>query len=198
MARSYLEFPVQPVLADRVVCTWIDRRNGLHPVLPDACIDLVWDGEQLGVAGPDTRAWDVDATKTYVCIRFRPGAAPGVLGVPASELVDQDIALADIWGAASEGARRPACGGRTRGCAADHASGAGAYLADASPVDAVVGAVLRQALSANLSNAAVVQRIAARTGLSPRSLHRRCMVAFGYGPKTLDRRAIWRPRDRSS
>ena len=100
MARSYLEFPVQPVLADRVVCTWIDRRNGLHPVLPDACIDLVWDGEQLGVAGPDTRAWDVDATKTYVCIRFRPGAAPGVFGVPASELVDQDIALADIWGAA--------------------------------------------------------------------------------------------------
>jgi len=150
MARSYLEFSVQAVLADRVVCTWIDRRNGLHPVLPDACIDLVWDGEQLGAAGPDTRA------------------------------------------------RRPACGGRTRGCAADHASGAGAYLADASPVDAVVGAVLRQALSANLSNAAVVQRIAARTGLSPRSLHRRCMVAFGYGPKTLDRRAIWRPRDRSS
>ena len=33
----------------------------------------------------------------------------------------------------------------------------------------------------------VVAVLAARTGLSERQLHRRCLAAFGYGAKTLDR-----------
>ena len=37
-----------------------------------------------------------------VGVRFRPGAAPAVLGVPASELVDQSFATAELWGSAAE------------------------------------------------------------------------------------------------
>jgi len=52
---AYSERPARDALADLVVCTWIDpAAEERHPVLPDACIDLVWDGAELRVAGPDT------------------------------------------------------------------------------------------------------------------------------------------------
>src|SRR5437016_463978 len=45
---AYAERAVQPALAEHVVCTWVDHaREQRNPVLPDACIDLVWDGTQL-------------------------------------------------------------------------------------------------------------------------------------------------------
>jgi hypothetical protein len=86
-------------LARRVVCTWVDpsREDG-HPVLPDACIDLVWDGATLVVAGPDTQAWWVTSQSAFVGIRFQPGSAPGFLGVPASELLNQALPLSEFWG----------------------------------------------------------------------------------------------------
>jgi hypothetical protein len=86
-------------LARRVVCTWVDpsREDG-HAVLPDACIDLVWDGGTLVVAGPDTQAWWVTSQSAFVGIRFQPGSAPGFLGVPASELLNQALPLSEFWG----------------------------------------------------------------------------------------------------
>lgn len=194
---GYLEFAVPTALADRVVCTWIDRRTDPHAVLPDACIDLVWDGEHVGVAGPDTRAWAITAGKTYAGIRFRPGAAPGVLGLPASELLNRDVLLGDIWGAHRarelEGQLAEAeieAAPRILECAiARHLANG-----DAEAPDPLVDAVLRVVQSPpreregeGEAEVALVQHIADSTGVSPRSLHRRCTVALGYGPKTLDR-----------
>jgi hypothetical protein len=95
----YSERPTRVALADLVVGAWIDPpAEERHPVLPNACIDLVWDGAELRVAGPDTRPFTATSQATFVGIRFRPGAAPGLLGVPASDLLDQNVALRGLWG----------------------------------------------------------------------------------------------------
>ncbi|WP_373864944.1 DUF6597 domain-containing transcriptional factor, partial [Nocardia xishanensis] len=69
------------------------------PVLPDGCMDLLWRDGTLLVAGPDTTAHTAGApTATrYTGVRFFPGTAPALLGVPAHELRDRRIELADLW-----------------------------------------------------------------------------------------------------
>jgi AraC-like DNA-binding protein len=185
--RAYLECPVQPALADRVVCTWIDRRAGPRTVLPDACIDLVWDGEQLSVAGPDTRARDKHG-KTYVGIRFRPGAAPGVLRLPASELLNREVRVAELWGvqAAEELAEQLARAGVDTARRVLEAAVL-RCISDAPATDPLVESVLLEVHAGRHTDVGVVQHLAERTGFSSRSLHRRCTAALGYGPKTLDR-----------
>ncbi len=39
----------------------------------------------------------------FAGVRFRPGRAPGFLGLPASDLLDQRIDLADLWGEGAVG-----------------------------------------------------------------------------------------------
>ena len=184
MPPGYVEMPVRAALADRVVCTWVDAtRADRHPVLPDACIDLVWDGTELTVAGPDTHAWPIEADATFVGIRFRPGAAPGLLGVPASELVDRATPLLDLWGRAlaEEIADRLSVAGAAAPSLLEEV--VAARFAQASTPDPIVHALIAELRRPG----AGVQDAAERLGLSPRSLHRRATAALGYGPKTLER-----------
>jgi transcriptional regulator GlxA family with amidase domain len=158
---AYQETPVHPVLDGLAVCTWIDRPSSQprHPVLPDACIDIVWDGAGLRVAGPDTRPVAVDPQATFVGIRFRPGAAPNVLGVPASER------LAESTGQAPQVLEQ-------------------AVLARASTLQADP---LIVHLLDRLSQGEALDDLADGLGVSERTLRRRCATAVGYGPKTLER-----------
>ncbi|WP_374230798.1 DUF6597 domain-containing transcriptional factor [Streptomyces sp. UNOC14_S4] len=74
--------------------------DGAGPVvLPDGCMDLLWTGGRLLVAGPDTRAYrpGPGAQGPWAGVRFPPGTAPALLGVPAHELRDQRVDLADLW-----------------------------------------------------------------------------------------------------
>jgi hypothetical protein len=63
---------------------------GTARIRPDGCMDLIWDGERLFVAGPDTATATVtiDRPSELVAVRFDPGIAPLILGCPAHELVD--------------------------------------------------------------------------------------------------------------
>jgi AraC-like DNA-binding protein len=69
-------------------------------VLPDGCVDIIWvaDREPF-VTGPMTVAVQpaIDGTNAVVGIRFRPGVAPTLLGVNASDLLDRDLPLRDLW-----------------------------------------------------------------------------------------------------
>ncbi|WP_319945529.1 helix-turn-helix domain-containing protein [Nocardia macrotermitis] len=153
------------------------------PVLPDGCMDLLWLGGRLVVAGPDTRAYSATAAPgTRISgIRFFPGTAPALLGVPARELLDRRAELDDLW--------RPA---RVRplteflAAAADPLIGldriAGDVAAEANPADPALGAVVR-----GLGAGASVAALAASLGLGERRLHRMSLSAFGYGPKMLGR-----------
>src|SRR4051794_41593451 len=56
-AVAYREFAAPAELADLVVCTWQRTVPGSHSsasqrVVPDGCVDLVWRGGRLQVAGP--------------------------------------------------------------------------------------------------------------------------------------------------
>jgi AraC-like DNA-binding protein len=149
-------------------------------ILPDGCLDLIWTSGTLLVAGPDTRAWlsESGPGTSYLGLRFAPGTGPAVLGVPASELRDTRVELAELW--------RPAYVRRI-----------GARIAAAADPAAVLEAMTLsaagrpdprvEALVAGLRAGAGVREVAERVGLSERQLHRRCLALFGYGPKTLAR-----------
>jgi AraC-like DNA-binding protein len=185
--HDYTEWLPSAALADRLVCLWIDpARPRRQPVLPDACIDVVWDGQKLCVAGPDTRAMLVDSAATIVGVRFRPGAAPGFLGVPASALLDARLELRELWGpAADDLAAR-------LGEAAPHAAAAllERALAErrpfASAPDALFDGLLLE-LRALQDGRGTLSGLAETLGVSRRTLRRRCVHAVGYGPKTLER-----------
>lgn len=145
-------------------------------------MDLLWAEDRLLVAGPDTHAHRPEGPpRRWAGVRFRPGAAPALLGVPARELRDRRVELADLWPAAE--VRRLT--GRVNG-AADPATALEELaldLAARSPApDPLLGAVAA-ALAAGRPVAAVADEL----GLGVRQLHRRSLTAFGYGPKTLAR-----------
>ena len=184
---EYLERPVHAALAGRVVCTWVDAaRQQRHPVLPDACIDLVWDGARLFVAGPDTRAVPITSQATFVGIRFRPGAAPGFLGVAASELVDRSVRLGELWGRSADELAGQLAGQDPAAVAARLELGLLRRQASARAPDRLVEQMVHE-LGRLEPRAEPVGALVAALGVSERTLRRRCTLALGYGPKTLDR-----------
>ncbi|MFE6049596.1 helix-turn-helix domain-containing protein [Kitasatospora sp. NPDC056446] len=159
------------------------RPGGGGPVLPDGCMDLLWTAGRLLVAGPDTRAFrpGPGLGGPWAGVRLRPGFAPALLGVPADELRDRRVDLADL---------RPGAEVRRLTERIDAAPDRAAALEDlalhlaaaARPEDPQVRAVVA-ALTAGRSVAETAEAV----GLGARQLHRRSLAAFGYGPKTLAR-----------
>ncbi|MFG2333350.1 helix-turn-helix domain-containing protein [Streptomyces sp. NPDC048604] len=157
------------------------RAADMRPVLPDGCMDLLWSEGRLLVAGPDTRPHLPVGSAPWAGLRFAPGDAPGLLGVPAHELLDLRVELADLWGAAR--ARR--LGGRI--AAAPSPAAAQEELALSRAAHAPAPDPVLRAVVAALRAGRPVAETADAVGLGARQLHRRSLVAFGYGPKTLAR-----------
>ncbi|WP_240805320.1 helix-turn-helix domain-containing protein [Streptomyces sp. A1547] len=164
------------------------RRAGAPggPVLPDGCMDLLWVDGRLLVAGPDTGPHPVGevgggAYGPVSGLRFAPGTAPALLGVPAHELRDRRVELTDLWPG-------PEVRGLAERTSAYEDPGAGLERlarsrADrSSPPDPLAARV-----AAGLRAGASVAAVAAAVGLGARQLHRRSLDAFGYGPRTLGR-----------
>ncbi|MCX5051886.1 MULTISPECIES: helix-turn-helix domain-containing protein [unclassified Streptomyces] len=169
-------------LTGAVVWTNTPSEAGVGRVLPDGCMDLLWHDGRLLVAGPDTRAYVAEgAPGVWAGVRFYPGTAPHLLGVPAHELRDRRVALAEL---------RPAAEVRRFtarvNAAAEPASGleelALRLAANTAPPDPR----LRHLVTA-LDEGRPVAATADELGLGARQLHRRALTAFGYGPKTLAR-----------
>ncbi|WP_128380623.1 helix-turn-helix domain-containing protein [Streptomyces cavernae] len=152
------------------------------PVLPDGCMDLMWSEGTLLVAGPDTHAhFPQGEPTTHVGVRFYPGTAPALLGVPAHELRDRRVGLGDLW---------PAAEVRRLTARVNAAADRGAAL-EALALDRATGAPgpdpLLAAVVAALRAGRAVGATADELGFGARQLHRRSLNAFGYGPKTLAR-----------
>ncbi|MDV9173696.1 DUF6597 domain-containing transcriptional factor [Streptomyces sp. W16] len=154
----------------------------VRPVLPDGCMDLLWNEGRLLVAGPDTRAYVPQAEPAHWAgFRFYPGTAPTFLGVPAHELRDRRVDLTDLW---------PAATVRSLSARIDTAPDPATALEDAAldraartpPPDPLL-----RHLVAALDSGRPVAATADELGLGARQLHRRSLTAFGYGPKTLAR-----------
>jgi AraC-like DNA-binding protein len=150
------------------------------PILPDGCLDLVWDGDRLFVAGPDTTArWhESKAGAHYTGLRFSGGAGPAVLGVPADVLCDQTVDLDGLL-------RRTEMGNLLERLQTDPAAALEAWAtgrAQVRPLDPLGPRILSMAATGT-----TVATMAEHLGYSPRQLHRRCLPVFGYGPRRLSR-----------
>lgn len=156
--------------------------GGAGLVLPDGCMDLLWNDGRLLIAGPDTRAQaPVGSPSRWAGLRFYPGTAPAFLGVPAHELRDRRVELADLWPVSL--VRRLTA---RVNAADDPASGLeDVVLERADEVDGP-DPLLRQVVAA-LDAGRPVAATADELGLGARQLHRKALAAFGYGPKTLAR-----------
>jgi AraC-like DNA-binding protein len=179
-----VERPPRAALARHVSSVWIQRSDRGQPLLPDAAVELVWSGRGLFVRGADTRAHCVGAfpERTFVAIRFRPGAAPDVLGLAGRELADARVGVSAIWGRAEMERLESQLAGAT-------ATEAAVLLEDVVESrirclpDPAVEAVVRLLGEPDPR----VRSLAERIGLSERQLLRRCVASLGYGPKTLER-----------
>jgi AraC-like DNA-binding protein len=190
---TYREHLPMPALADHVLCVWSQvigagKTVHRHRVLPDGCADLVWIGEAPAVvAGPATGPVIVPlASRTIVIgVRLRPGAAPGVLGPPASELSDRDTPLADIWGAATDCVSAQVIEAPSIQAKLAMAEAAlAARIAVAGPPDRSIAAAARW-LARHPDGR--IEDLARFLDMGDRRLHRRFTAAIGYGPKTFQR-----------
>ncbi|MDO3686303.1 helix-turn-helix transcriptional regulator [Micromonospora sp. C28ISP2-4] len=173
--------------------------GGETRVLPDGCLDLLWSSRAgLLVAGPDRTAHLSRSAPgdRWIGLRLPPGTGPAVFGVPAEELRDRRVPLADLWGrAAAEVTERVETaiavpGREARTDADDEAGGATAVLTRVARdrLRAAGGPdPLGARVAARLAAGATVAATAAEVGLGERALHRRSRALFGYGPKTLAR-----------
>jgi AraC-like DNA-binding protein len=184
----YEEHSPSEATASHFACVWTgevaDDGGYTDRILPDACVDIVWDGSRLRVAGPDTGPVIGRSTagSRTIGVRFRPGHAPAFLGLPASELVDQRVALGDLWGDSVVGALQD----ELASVAPDVAMRVlerrvAARFHDDDGRSTVTDAVVR--LSTDGTND--VDAIAGALGMTTRTLYRHSLRGFGYGAKTL-------------
>jgi AraC-like DNA-binding protein len=186
---EYTEFPAPPPLADRFLCFWTQTIVGSqgayeHRVLPDACIDIVLiNDEHPIVVGPWTVPFvaRLAAGTSITGARLRPGRASWLLGMPASELLNQAIPIAAVKGAMQsmrleEVIEQPNLAAR-RSALAQVLS---APVAHSAPLDQAVLAGIRWLSRHPRGRTGQLSRW---IGISERQLHRRFSAAIGYGPK---------------
>jgi AraC-like DNA-binding protein len=138
-------------------------------------MDLIRMSGGIVVAGPDTTASVSHREReTFAGLRFRPGALPRLLGVPAFELRDQRVPLADL------GIR----------CARDRSlTELATTLASADTGAETAPWSLGQLrhITKRLADGAAVSVVARDAGWSSRTLQRQCTAVYGYGPAMLRR-----------
>ncbi len=178
---SYVE---QLIASPLICCTWEQRTDVPceQLVVPDACVDVIWSGERLTIAGPDTRARRVELEPgaRLVGVRLRPGIAGAALGLPATELRDEEPNAVEVLGRArADRLLEELQAGRDPHAILSRAIELGAASAPDPLVRAAVAALDRPGVR--------VATVADQLGLSARQLQRRVADAVGYGPKLLAR-----------
>jgi AraC-like DNA-binding protein len=188
-AAQYREFLPPSALGGHLLCLWTETITGgedefAQSVLPDACIDIVLINDQAPlVVGPWTDPFVArfSAGTTIVGARFHPGAAPSLLGLPASELLNQSPSLSAIWG--SKASRRFERIADERALPA-RLSAIGSALIDllaiARPIDEETRAAIRWFVRHPNGR---MKELSHWMGFSSRQLQRRFSTAVGYGPK---------------
>jgi len=183
---GYRELPAAPELADDVACVWYDDRLQRDQlVVPDGCIDIVWiKGQSPGIAGPATLPVIAPLGHAPVLgLRFRPGRAPGYLGVPADALLNADVPLHDVWGDTAKRLADDLDGSTSLPGGLELLQATTIARRSDSPdplVSAAVGA-LRRAPETQVAD------LGETLGISERQLLRRFGSAVGYGPRVLGR-----------
>ncbi|MFZ5892379.1 MAG: helix-turn-helix domain-containing protein [Myxococcota bacterium] len=160
-------------------------RAGTHRVLPDGCIDFLFDLEDGSacVVGPMPTAELVllpERTRLFG-VRFRPGAASAFLDIEASELLATEAPLAELTRA-----KRWALAERIASAANDaqRAEVVARFIADAGVRRRPLDARVQTAVAALACDAPASVRAAAESvGVSERQLERLFRERVGVSPK---------------
>jgi AraC-like DNA-binding protein len=192
-AQSYRERPPVRQLSSHVTCVWVQRIAPdavpyRHRTIPNGSAELICElGGVPRLVGPQTGPTeDVMTPGTVVVgVRLRPGAAPSVLGMPASELVDATLASNELWGPAAEQlAEQIAAAGSPGDAAATLERAIAARLAEASGPDPIATEAVRLLLPWRTDE---VTSLTSALYISERQLRRRFQAATGLAPKVLQR-----------
>jgi AraC-like DNA-binding protein len=184
---SYIERAPTPALAAFASSVWIQQvgdqpvaqRHEPHGGAEVRCV--------LGTAprllGPLTTATyhHIPAGGTVVGVRLRPGVIGGLVGIPADELADQDVAGTDIW--RGLGRLTDLLGGAATPRAA-LAQLQGFIARSAGGSDPLVDEAVRHLMPWHSGGPAALPAL---LSISERQLRRRCRAAIGVGPKELHR-----------
>jgi AraC-like DNA-binding protein len=190
VVSDYREFPPASPLAGHLLCLWTQTITGsrgvfVHRVLPDACLDIVFiNDESPVVVGPWTGPFFARLAPGTMIVgaRCQPGLAPSLLGLPASQLLNQSVPLRAMWSAAasagfariSDQQNLPERIGAMEAALLER-------LAQPCSVDHAMCAAVRWL--ANHPHGRIVE-LSRVIGCSSRQLQRRFTSAVGYGPKT--------------
>jgi len=177
-SETYAEWDPPAELAADVRCVWWSTFGGTAPILPDGHVDLIVGDGRVFVAGPDTTATVNHHPKGLVIhgIRFQTGRAHRFLGVPADELRDQRVDLADLWTAEGRWVTERLLEDPRRLPAVV----ASRLAADPPEPDPEIDAALRRLVA----HRPRVAHLHDEFGLSERQFRRRFTAAVGYGAAT--------------
>lgn len=140
-------------------------------------------GEAPRLLGPLTASTyrEIPARGTVVGVRLRPGVLAGLVGMPADELVDQDIAGTDIWRDLAYLTDRLGEAATPR-VALDQLQ---SFVArSAGELDPLVDEAVWNLMPGRGTGTAALPAL---LSISERQLRRRCRAAVGVGPKELHR-----------
>lgn len=160
---------------------------------PDAATKLVFRTtpdrrSDLLVLGPRTRAsYHRDKADLPICttVRFTPGRAHAVLGVPINELVDRIVNVIDLWGEAGDRlTRRLADAGDDPTLVLKQLESAlTARLESAPGKDFSRGELIQTAINELSAEPVGIASVARRLGVSERHLRNLFAVDVGVSPK---------------
>lgn len=203
VAGGYREHAPPVTLRPFVECFWTREPEPqvetgtpvAHRILPDGCIDIVFEfapnggaPESIRAVGTMTRPLVVNAVTddSFVGVRFRPARATAFLRLPASELTDLRVALDDLWSdAAAVRARFATAAVPTARVAALEevllARFAHGATVDHRDVDEAVRRIIQSGGSLGIT------KLAPSLGVTRQHLARRFADLVGVSPKTFAR-----------
>jgi AraC-like DNA-binding protein len=191
--QTYRERRPAPELAGRLSCVWVQEvplgaEPYAHRTVPNGGVELYCQvGSLPRLVGPQTGpTMEVLAPGTTVVgVRFRPGAAPSVLGMPATELVDLAVGADELWGdaALALGERIAASASPQEAAGALEREILARTLVTEDP-DPIATEAVRHLLPWQVSE---VTSLTTSLYISERQLRRRCLAAIGLAPKALHR-----------
>ena len=186
-SQSYRERPPAPALAAHVACVWVQEVADAytHRTVPNAAAELscLVGGEPV-VTGPRTaHALELLPPATVVVgVRFRPGGAAPLIGVPASALLDVSAPADAVIPTGALG-ERIAAAATPWAAAGELEAFLLARLAGAPAPDPLVAeAVRRLPWRAN-----EVTELTSSLYISERQFRRRTVEAVGLAPKAVHR-----------
>lgn len=187
VASDYREYAPPPALACQLLCFWMQSITGYgeyaQRVLPDGCIDIIFinDGAPV-VVGPwvETFVARLPVGTSILGARWRPGCAPALLGAPATELLNQQVALRDVCSHRLSSALEQVSDQPNLNARKSVLQHTLLNFFASLPGDRILNASI-QWLARHPNGR--VEELSRLAGLSSRQLQRRFSASVGYGPK---------------